>query len=132
MEVYRPMVLSLKQLCAHVVRNNEDMLGDMRELPNMLIQYVKESKPGFVYVGVVDCTNETMRIWMDCFTKEEYDWLVGKTVYQCLLCKRIDHCHMFLKEFRTLNLCMFPDSPPPICFCCGRPAFVNPSGSLLT
>jgi hypothetical protein len=126
MDVYRPTILSLQQLCVVVFKKNEEVLGcDIRKLPTCLKEYVEQTKLGVVYIGVVDCTNErTFSIWMDVSTREKYDRLVGRTAYQCFLCCQIDYCWRFLEGLRDQEFCLFPDSPSPICFCCSRPAFL--------
>jgi hypothetical protein len=125
MAVYRPTFLSLKQLCVVAVKKNEDVLaGELSKLPRSLRQYVEQTKLGVVFVGVVDCTNErTFSIWMDVSTREKYDRLVGRLVYQCFLCIQIDYCWRFIEGLRDYEFWLFPDSSMPKCFCCSRPAF---------
>jgi hypothetical protein len=128
MEVYRPVVLPLQRLCAVVVKKNTNLLSDhIDKLPLILKEYVKETRPGIVYTGIVDIKNErTMAVWLDLYAREKYERLAGKNVYQCLRCERIDYCWMFLDKFEITDFCMFPGSPTPICYCCHCPAFFIP------
>lgn len=127
--VYKPRVLSLKQLCTIVVIKNKRVLGDtIKEIPTILKQYIKKTTIGIVYTGVVDCSRErTMGVWMEVYRngKEKYNALVGKAVFHCFTCSRVDFCNLFIRDYKALNYCSFPDSTPK-CFCCGSPALFTP------
>jgi hypothetical protein len=117
---YKPQgVLSLVQLCAKAIKENEDLLkNEILSIPLALQNYVKEVKQGFIYVSKVEKPRERM----DIYENRKYEKIKGKRVVQCSLCSKYCYCNIFLKTFDALECYIFPDRLPSNyrCFCCNR------------
>jgi hypothetical protein len=124
--IYKPQgVLLLVQLCAQIIKENEDLFKDeIPTIPLTLQNYIHNVKQGFIYVFDVTKPRKSM----DVYEKRNYKTIKGKKVVQCSLCFNYCYCEIFLKnkKSKVMKCFKFPDSVPINyrCFCCSRNAIV--------
>lgn len=115
--------LSLVQLSTIVIRENvHGLYQGVARLPVPLQRYIASCLEGYVrkYVTVLSKPEPDPRV------KDLYKKYDGQIVYQCRLCRCIDHyCSRLVCHTRTIIAYRFMDSGDEeyVCFCCGKRAW---------
>jgi hypothetical protein len=130
MAVYRPTVLSLKQQCTVVIKENrDDLAGEFSNLPRSLRQYVDGSRIGSSFrVWIEPTSTRYSREWIEILGEERYNIYQGNYVYVCGCCisyrlnRDIFDRVMLNATSAVRPTYEFPDSPGPTCVLCSKVA----------
>jgi hypothetical protein len=130
MAVYRPTVLSLKQLCTLAVKQNDDVLGGaVSILPKELKKYVDESRCATAYLVLVGSTGARYsQEWLELFGDDRYNIYQGKHVYVCEWCFTFGVASFLFDHTQRngqadlITSYKFPDFMGPVCVTCSLSA----------